>query len=106
VTNDPLGYVDPLGLQSIGGTPLKGIIAGGPGEMIGGIAGAIIGAGLGQAIIPFPGGGIIGGIIGGQIGGHLGKLFDPSCAGQLNCREVVPPLPVPQPCGRKCGEVP
>ena len=92
VGNNPLVLTDPLGLAGIGGTPIKGIVAGGPGELVGGIAGSIIGAGLGLAT-GVPGLGIVGGMIGGQIGGTLGGLFDPPCSGQLNCDEPPPPPP-------------
>lgn len=105
VYNSPLGYVDPFGFAGVGLTPIKGIIAGGPGELIGGITLGIIGAGVGASVGGIPGA-IVGGIIGGQIGGALGSLADPACAGQLNCGEddmlPSPPPPPPPPCGRKC----
>jgi RHS repeat-associated protein len=99
VYNNPLIYIDPFGHAGIGLNPFKGIIAGGTGELIGGITGSITGAGLGAAFIPVPGGFLVGGFIGGQLGAAIGGLFDPPCAGELNCGEVLPsssaPLPPP-----------
>ncbi len=95
---DPLGHTTSFGYDGLGNL----ITLINPG----GIAGAIVVGGTFQTFIPFPGSGVVGGIIGGQLGGAIGSLFDPACAGKLNCGEVVPPPPTPQPCGRKCGEAP
>jgi len=103
VYNNPIVYRDSFGLVGIGANPIKGIFAGGTGELVGGIAGAIIIGGLTQAFVPFPGSFVVGGIIGGQIGAVIGGLFDHPCDGQLNCGEdnAYPPPPPPL-----CGELP
>jgi RHS repeat-associated protein len=97
VENNPMTVADPLGLAPIPFTsPVKGIVASGPGELVGGIVGAIIGAGLMRTYFPLPGSGIIGGIVGSQVGAMIGGLFDPECAGQLNCGEPDPSRGTPK----------
>jgi len=94
VGNDPINWIDPYGLQITRGIS-KGILSGGTGALVGGTIGAGIGAGLGTAT-GIPGMGIVGGFALGWAGGKIGGLFDPPCAGQLNCNEPMPPQP-PQP---------
>ena len=95
VGNNPVNFVDPLGLfwGSIitrGGG--KGVLSGGPGALTGGIIGGFVGAGLGSATL-IPGMGFVGGVALGWAGSQIGGLFDPPCAGQLNCNEPLPPEP-------------
>jgi RHS repeat-associated protein len=102
VLNDPVNFIDPSGLFLRFGRGLIPGIGGGPGEAFGGVAGAVAGAMAGTAT-GIPGAGFAGGVVGSQIGGALGAMFDPLCAGQLNCEEFPPqpvgchPSPVPGP---------
>jgi RHS repeat-associated protein len=90
VWNSPTNWIDPYGLVGVlttGGG--KGILSGGEGAMTGGIVGAYVGAGIGASFGGISG--VVGGIAGGWVGGRIGGLFDPPCAGQLNCNEPMPP---------------
>jgi RHS repeat-associated protein len=62
------------GAVGLGGGPL--------GSLGGGIAGGYLGGKVG---------GLLGGLAGGLFGGKIGGLFDPPCAGVLNCAEPLPP---------------
>jgi len=93
VGNNPVNWVDPSGMLwgsvfTRGGG--KGILSGGTGAYVGGITGGFIGAGLGTAT-GIPGMGFLGGVAGGWVGGKIGGYFDDECAGQLNCKEEIPP---------------
>jgi len=120
VVNDPVNFADSDGLRV--NSPLPGI-SGGPGDATGSVVGAVIGSRVGAGVgtdvgatvgalvgLPFgPAGvvtgvvvgssvggvvgGLAGGLAGGFIGGQIGGLFDPPCAGQLNCNEKVPTAP-------------
>jgi RHS repeat-associated protein len=102
VGDNPVNWRDPYGLFpwlpifTRGGG--KGILSAGPGALTGGIIGGFAGAGLGTAT-GIPGAGFVGGLGGGWVGGKLGGLFDPPCAGELNCDEPIPAeTPKPLPC--------
>jgi RHS repeat-associated protein len=121
---DPFGLIMPRGFWTGGGPGGYGTLIGRTvGATIGGVIGGYIGVnvgmdigfaigasiGLGGGPLGSLGGGIVvglvggvagglaGGFIGGQIGAEIGGLFDPACAGQLNCNEPTPPVQ-PAPC--------
>jgi RHS repeat-associated protein len=89
VLNDPVNFVDPLGLFwgsviTRGGG--KGVLSGGHGALTGGIVGGFAGAGFGT-LTGIPGMTFVGGVVGGYVGGKIGGYFDPEHAGQLNYGE-------------------
>ena len=81
-SNNATNHIDPSGLwlgKTVGHmlTAGGGVIAGGTGALVGGIAGTVVFTPLGP----------VGMILGGAFGAAIGSFFDPVYAGQLNYLE-------------------